>query len=405
MLLRAALALLTLSCTVAAQNTVLKFTMDVTNPALVPGNPFTFTWNGGQPSEPVYIVRNYYFGNTPNQDIIYSTEDILSNAPNNGSWTYTVPLDIFAGRYSFSIGYNPFQLSDQTGIFTVSSSQTSKVTDAPPPATTNTAYQSYRGCGLPPLPDFTYTGYQPPCTVTSLGQTRTIYPIVPEGLSASFFGSSYLATAPSITTPSPAVTSSSPATINTAFATGVYAQALQCPVPVTPSNTRLTASGTTTILSAVSCAASTSSISSDGACHSSGYSTFSVSGATSVCCPGGWATTPLNSELYCFTSVDQAGRRAELDERHVSTETLVASPNPLVVISGLVFTSAGIVTTEAIESGGTSSSSASWSTGGMPTATESVASNSTTGSSVMSLNPNRCAWRAVAALVGLFCFL
>ena len=132
-------------------------------------------------------------------------------------------------------------LSDQTGIFTILPSQTSKVTNAAPAPTTNTAYQSYRGCGLPPLPDFTYTGYQPPCTVTSFGQTRTIYPIVPAELSSSFFGTSYLASAPPITSPGSTSTISSSLSVNTAFATGVFAQALQCPTPVTPSTTKLTA--------------------------------------------------------------------------------------------------------------------------------------------------------------------
>lgn len=76
MSLRAAVAYLALLCTVAAQDG-LKFTSGITDPAPVPGKPFTITWTGGQATEPVYIVRNYYFGNTPNQDIIYSTEDIL----------------------------------------------------------------------------------------------------------------------------------------------------------------------------------------------------------------------------------------------------------------------------------------------------------------------------------------
>lgn len=84
MLLRAALTFLALNCAVAAQNTALEFTVDITNPAPVPGNPFTFTWSGGQQSEPVYIVRNYYFGNTPNQDIIYSTQNILCES--NPHW-------------------------------------------------------------------------------------------------------------------------------------------------------------------------------------------------------------------------------------------------------------------------------------------------------------------------------
>ena len=76
MILRAVLALLALNCVVVAQD-VLKFTSGVTNPAPIPGRPFTLTWDGGQPSEPVYIVRNYYFDLTPDQDIIYGTQDIL----------------------------------------------------------------------------------------------------------------------------------------------------------------------------------------------------------------------------------------------------------------------------------------------------------------------------------------
>ncbi|KAH7390402.1 hypothetical protein BKA64DRAFT_747495 [Cadophora sp. MPI-SDFR-AT-0126] len=403
MLLRAALAHLALRCAVAAQD-VLEFTMGVTDPAPVPGEPFAFTWTGGQASEPVYIVRNYYFGNTPNQDIIYSTQDILSNAPNNGSWTYNVPLDIFAGRYSFSIGYNPFMLSGQTGIFTILPSQTSKVTNAAP-ATTNTAYQSYQGCGLVPLPDFTYTGYQPPCTVTSSGQTRTVYPIVPVELSSSFFGTSYLASAAPITSHVSTSTVFSSPSVNTAFATGVYAQALQCPTPVTPSTTKLTASGTTTIFSLVGCT-STASTTNNGAgkCHPSGYSTFSVSGTTSVCCPGGWSTTPLNSELFCFTSMGQIERRAALNDRQVSTQTLVANPNPLVEISGLAFTQAGIVTA-ATEGSESSSSSGSVSTGAPPTATEPAASTSSKQSSGLALSPESVIARAVAALVGLLFFL
>jgi hypothetical protein len=71
-----------------------------------------------------------------------------------------VPLDIFAGRHSFSIGINPLLMSDTTDIFIIQASQTSYV--APMSSTTNTAvFQIYNGCGLPPLPDYTYTGYQP----------------------------------------------------------------------------------------------------------------------------------------------------------------------------------------------------------------------------------------------------
>ncbi|KAG4438457.1 hypothetical protein IFR05_006067 [Cadophora sp. M221] len=389
MLLRAALALNALNCAVAAQSNALEFTVDVTNPAPVPGNPFTFTWRGGQPSEPVYIVRNYYFGNTPNQDIIYSTQNILSNAPNNGSWTYNVPLDIFAGRYS------------PNRDFTISPSQTSKVTDTPPTATTNTAYQSYRGCGLVPLPDYTFTGYQAPCTVTSSGHTRTIYPIVPEGLSASFYGSSYLVSAPSITSRSSPARSSFLPSIDTAFATDAYAQALQCPSPVTPSTTKLTASGITTIITVVGCPPTrNANTESGGACHTSGYSTFSLSGTTSVCCPGGWATTPLNSELFCFTSMAQVAKRAELIKRQASTQTLVASPNPLVVISGLVFTSAGIVPAEVTGLGSTSSSSGTLATTGMPTATGSAASTLTMGSGGTALSPNAWTLTIFVVLVG-----
>ena len=301
-------------------------------------------------------------------------------------------------------------LSDQTGIFTILPSQTSKITDATPTPTPNTAYQSYRGCGLPPLPDFTYTAYQPPCTVTSLGQTRTIYPIVPADLSSSFYGSSYLDPAPPITSPSSTYTStvSSSPSVNTAFATGVYAQALQCPTPVTPSTTRLTASGTTTIFSLVGCTPTSSAASSGaGTCHPSGYSTFSVTGTTSVCCPGGWSTTPLNSELFCYTSMAQIERRSDLNGRQVATETLVASPNPLVAISGLVFTSAGIVTDAAEASESPSSSSGSVQNSSPTTNTKLAASiaTSTSKSSGISLAPSRGNVRAVAVMVGLLCFL
>ncbi|KAK0105518.1 hypothetical protein ONS95_004121 [Cadophora gregata] len=404
MILRAALAHLVLLCAVSAHD-VLRFTMGVTDPALVPGEPFSFTWTGGQPSEPVYIVRKYYFGNTPNQDILYSTEDILSNAPNNGSWTYNVPLDIFPGRYSFSIGYNPFMLSDQSGIFTILPSQTSKVTDSAPPATTNTAFQSYRGCGLPPLPDFTYTGYQPPCTVTSFGHIRTIYPIVPEGLSASFFGTSYLNSAPPITSLSGTSTTAA-ASVNTAFATGVYAQALQCPTPVTPSTTKLTASGTTTIFSLIGCTPTSIPNNNDaGICHTSGYSTFSVSGTTSVCCPGGWSTTPLNSDLFCFTSMAQIERRAALDGRQASTQTLVASPDPLIAISGLAFTRAGLVTAAVDQSSSVSSPSGKLSTSNLPTVTGSAAASSTAKSGGITLSLRAENVQVLLIMVGLLYLL
>lgn len=65
--------------TVAAQDnsTLYQFTMSVTSPAPVPGQPFTLTWTGGEPDEAVYIVFNGYFPDTPDQNIIYITTDIL----------------------------------------------------------------------------------------------------------------------------------------------------------------------------------------------------------------------------------------------------------------------------------------------------------------------------------------
>ena len=73
------LAVLALCCasTVSAQDSVYQFTMGVTSPAPVPGKPFTLTWTGGQSDEAVYIVLNDYFPDTPNQNIIYTTTDIL----------------------------------------------------------------------------------------------------------------------------------------------------------------------------------------------------------------------------------------------------------------------------------------------------------------------------------------
>lgn len=74
-----ALTCLSWPCTVAAQSLGLayQFTMGVTSPAPVPGKPFTLTWTGGQSTEAVYIILNYYFPDTPNQNIIYITADIL----------------------------------------------------------------------------------------------------------------------------------------------------------------------------------------------------------------------------------------------------------------------------------------------------------------------------------------
>jgi hypothetical protein len=282
-----------------------------------------------------------------------------------------VPLNIEAGRHSFSIGYNPFQLSDTSAIFNISSSQTSSV--APVPATSNTAFQSYLGCGLPPLPDYTYTGYQPPCIITTSGRVETIYPIVPASDSSLFFGSipATVSTEPTTAATAPSTVNSviSSTTVNPSFATGAYAQVLQCPTPVTPTTSEFTASGTTTILSLVGCnTAGTSSTlepNSAGVCHTSGYSTFSVSGTNSVCCPNGWTTTPLNSELFCFTSTAApAAKRAVLDDIQAPTETTMAG----------VFTIAGHVTQEAtVGVSGTSSTTLPASASESKTTTKSSA--------------------------------
>lgn len=301
-------------------------------------------------------------------------------------------------------------LSATSSIFTVTSSE---ITGSPaipgPPSTSNTAAQTYNGCGLDPLPDFTYTGYQPPCTVTSNGVAEIIYPIVPVSASTSFFGTSYLGAATGVsiylgppTSTKSTVSSASSTSINTAFATGVYAQALQCPTPVTPSTTKMTVGGATTIFSTVGCAASSdSSTNSGGICHTSGYTTFSVSGTSSVCCPGGWATTPMNSELFCFTSIGQANKREVVNARQVSTETLESAPNTILEYVGLAFTSAGIVTGEAAVETGSSSSRRNLFSSTPTMTTGSAASANPTKSSCVKLEMG--AWRVggVALLMTL----
>jgi hypothetical protein len=309
-----------------------------------------------------------------------------------------VPSNLFPDRYSFSIGENPFLSSDTSGIFTITSSQVSGSLALPGPTSTNTAFVSYNGCGLPPAYDYTYTGYQHPCTTTSNGVVETLYPNVPISDSSLFFGSEYsvsaTATAVVSTASSSTAMSSSSIPFITAFATGVYAQALQCPTPVTPTTTKMTVGGATTIFSLVGCETeSGSSTNSGGVCHTSGYTTFSVRGTSSVCCPDGWATTPLNSELFCFTSMGQAEKRAELGQRQVSTETLAESPYTLVEISGLAFTSAGIVTGEAaVETGSSSATDGGHSTTSTSTATGSAAGANTTKSSGLKLD--LVLWRA-----------
>jgi hypothetical protein len=307
-----------------------------------------------------------------------------------------VPLDISAGRHSFSIGINPLLMSDTTDIFIIQASQTSYV--APVSSASNTAvYQTYNGCGLPPLPDYTYTGYQPPCTVTTDGHVETLYPIVPASDSSSFFSGVVLVHATTTSQSSTSTTiSSSSLSVNTAFATGVYAQALQCPTVVTPSTTKITASGTTTVFSVVGCAsASGSSVTGGGVCHMSGYTTFSVSGTNSVCCPDGWATTPLASKLFCFTSVGQAAKR------QASTETLTTGSNTLVAISGLAFTSAGVVTKEATTGTGSSSTSS----GSHSANTQSAASATTSKSGGVRLHLGLQGPLTIAAAMGALYYL
>ncbi|RFU27973.1 hypothetical protein B7463_g8349, partial [Scytalidium lignicola] len=380
--------------------------MSVTSPAPVPGKPFTLTWTRGQPTEAVYIVLNSYFPPTTNQNIIYFTNSILSNAPNNGSWTWNVPLNIDAGRHSFGIGYNPILHSDTSDIFVIDSSETSSVPPGPTP--TNVAGPTYQGCGLPPLPDYTYTGYQPPCTITTSGRVETIYPIVPASLSSIFYGrSSHDSPAPGPAT-SARITTTSTSTINPAFATGVFAQALQCPNQVTPSETSITASGVTTIFSTVACntAVPTASVAnSKGMCHASGYETFSVSGTSSVCCPDGWATTPLNSEMFCFISTETSdSNRRSLFPRQVSAESSVSTTKtPVVKIFGLVFTSAGIVTKDvAAATGSPSTATAAGNSAGTITATGSTLSAATTtsGSAQLYLSFWEILW--IAGAVGIF---
>lgn len=68
-----------LSCatTVVSQGTDYQFTMDVTSSPPIPGKPYTLTWTGGDSTSVVYIIFNYYFPDTPDQNIIYITTDIL----------------------------------------------------------------------------------------------------------------------------------------------------------------------------------------------------------------------------------------------------------------------------------------------------------------------------------------
>jgi hypothetical protein len=88
MVARGLLALYALSCgsAVSAQSTLYQFTMSVTSPAPVPGQPFTITWSGGESTEAVYIVLNDYFPDITSQNIIYGTTDILCTSSSDYSF-------------------------------------------------------------------------------------------------------------------------------------------------------------------------------------------------------------------------------------------------------------------------------------------------------------------------------
>lgn len=251
-------------------------------------------------------------------------------------------------------------LSATTGIFIISPSEVSPASLLPSPSTT--ALPLYDGCGLPPLPDYTYTGYQPPCTITTSGRIETIFPIVPASDSSLFYGNGVLGTAPT--------SDSVPLDPTTTFDSGVFAQALQCATAVTPTTTSFAVSSTTTVISLVACMPIESinrpAANSNGVCHTSGYTTYSVGvGSHNVCCPEGWATTPLLSGIFCFTSVT-AGEldKAALDSRAGLTTTL----------SGLAFTSAGAVAAEAI-TGAMSATAESGTTASTPKQTGAGATN------------------------------
>jgi hypothetical protein len=79
MFARVAFGALALSCAtlVTAQSTLYTFTMGVTDPAPVPGKPFTITWTGGESNEAVYIALNFYAPEPVNQNIIEGSNDIL----------------------------------------------------------------------------------------------------------------------------------------------------------------------------------------------------------------------------------------------------------------------------------------------------------------------------------------
>jgi hypothetical protein len=291
-------------------------------------------------------------------------------------------------------------LSDTSEIFTILRSQTSYVAPGSTPTPTGTAAWTYNSCGLPPLLDYTYTGYQPPCTTTVDGKVETLYPLVPASDSSVFYPNVFTTGAVN-----PPTTSSSRSnslnSINTAFATGVLAQDLQCRYQVTPSTAQIIVASVTTMLYLVGCSSASASLptaTKGGVCHSSGYTTFAVSGTSSVCCPNGWATTPLaSSELYCVTEVS-----AGMAKRQASTETLIAGvSNTLIEIQGLVFTSAGIVTKEAVTGTGTGTGSSS--SGGGATMTGASANQTSSKSSGKRLGFSKWRIRGITLMVLFLC--
>jgi len=123
-----------------------------------------------------------------------------------------------------------------------------------------------------------------------------------------------------------------------------------------------------------------------------------------VCCPGGWATTPLNTGLFCFTEMTTQGV-----ERRQETETLGEdATSTLMAISGLVFTSAGVVTKEAAVGTGSSESvsvSGKITSTGTGTGTESAASASATKSSGRSLELGARRMWVMVGVMGILCIL
>ncbi|KAH8601399.1 hypothetical protein B0O99DRAFT_648747 [Bisporella sp. PMI_857] len=194
----------------------------------------------------------------------------------------------------------------------------------------------------------------------------------PASISSLWFASNSVAAASS----SSKITSSIATNSNTALASGIFAQALQCPNPVTPSTTKILSGGVTTIISLVACSTGVSAGNAlngnaQGVCHASGDTTFSVSRSYSVCCPNGWATTPLVKNLFCYTAI--AG--GDVEKRAV-TKTL---PGESVRIDGIAFARAGVVTDGSTATG----SSSNMQVISMPVTTTSVGGTGASGTSTV----------------------